>query len=86
MADLQQQLHSKQQECTEASSSSRERAAGEAMLQQRLQEVEDRLLQQAQQRGQEQQHWQQQLDAALDHAHARVRPDACWNCLSALLV
>jgi hypothetical protein len=47
--------------------------------------MEDRLLQQAQQRGQEQQHWQQQLEVALGHAHARVRPDVrflgcCLRC------
>jgi hypothetical protein len=70
---LHQQLQDKHQECADVSSSGREQAAATALLQQQLQALEGKLLDQAQQRGQEQQQWQQRLAAAVQQAQARVR-------------
>lgn len=78
VAALRQQLQDKQQECATASGSGREQAAATALLQQQLRALEGKLLDQAQQRGQEQQQWQQRLVAALQDAQARVRGALWW--------
>lgn len=85
VAALQQQLQDKQQECADASSSGREQAAATALLQQQLQLLEGKLLDQAQQRGQEQQQWQQRLVAAEQRAEARVRTRQHVDCPVCLL-
>lgn len=78
VAALQQQLTQKQRQVSDAAGSSREQATATALLQQQLQVLESRLLDQAQQRGQEQQAWQQRLAAAEQRARDRVSKLAGW--------